>query len=143
MSSGKGRAMADYSGNPKVNPDNHTVNGYPIKGWVLEKQSGDMRLRCSIELYQPTKPPPGQVARPLTYADDLPPRRAAPTAPPAARASMLPEPRPAPPMPPVAAPNSGHAPNPKLAELRRACKMNLNMGNKVIPIDFVLKCLED
>lgn len=143
MSSGKGRAMANYSGNPKVNPDNHTVNGYPIKGWVLEKQSGGMRLRCSIELYKPTNPPPGQVARPLTYADDLPPRRAASATPQVPPVVLPPVPTPAPPMPPVTAPNSGHAPNPKLAELRRACKMNFNMGNKVIPIDFVLKCLED
>lgn len=132
--------MSEYKGNPMVSPDGLTCNGRPVKAWILEQPTVAAPIRRSVELYRPSKVPQGQVARPLTYADVLPPAATMPTA----AAPVKPSPSVQVQIgKPAAAPTSGHDPkSDKLAELRRTCNMNRNMGNKVIPIDFVLKCLE-
>ena len=135
--------MAKIEGNPKVNPDKLTVNGRPIKGWIVEQVSGNFSLRKWLELFMPGKIPDGHVARPLVYGDDLPEAGKAPPAPPAAPPSLPanvnpPAPAERPPVPP--GPVTGFDPV-KLAELKKTCKINQNMGVKQITIEYVLKML--
>lgn len=100
-------------GNPMVNPDNLSCGGNPVKGWIVERQS-------------PGAPPlrlsvelykPGKINEGCV-----------------ARPLTYAD---------VAAKLEGKPSAQGLQELRKACNMNRNMGNKVINIDFVLTCLKE
>lgn len=127
--------MADIKGDPMVNPDEMTCNGHPILGWAHGKWVGKKFFRRALELFRPKRLEPGDEAVPLVDG-----RRVT---------TGLPEPKAAPPMPPVA-PAKAEIPAEllarrvaKLAELRRTCNINRNMGQTMVPIEFVLKCLND
>lgn len=162
-------AGPEYTGDPKVHPERMRVNGLAIRGWVVERvtAAGDV-LRSWLEPFKPDKVPPGHVARPLVYGD-TPEAAAKRLGLPVGQNGPAPEARPpVPPPPPVAPPrptmvvnvNTGAATavvaatlasgqpatpkqlHPALQELKRACNMNRNMGNKVIDLNFVIQCLE-
>lgn len=153
-----------YTGDPKVHPEKMLVNGRPVRGWIVERvTAANEVLRAWLEPYKPGTVSPGHRVRPLVCGDDFPEGRKAPLAPLAAPAQPV---APPPPAEPATPPLTGRmvmgpsgwiavaasklveeAPAPKvlhpaLQELKRACNMNRNMGNKVIDISFVMQCLE-
>lgn len=123
-----------YEGSPKVNPENHRVNGRSIKGWIVERLSpgASTALRVWLELFKPDKVPEGCRARPLVYGDET--LAQAPAEAPAPRppvAVVVPKPAAPPGVPP------------RLQELRDTCKRNKKMGHPAVTCDYVLACIGD
>lgn len=145
----------EIKGNPKVNSDKMTVDGLPIRGWVVMLTDGKNKVQKWMERFKPDKVPEGCVAEPLVEYSAV--ERAMKAKPMVALEGNLPrnvngpapqDRPPAPPGPPAVAPKTinlvvtqGYN-DEKLKELRRTCNINRNQGATTIDIAYVLSCLE-
>lgn len=130
----------DIKGDPKISPDNMTVDGHPIRGWAVFLEGAGKKVQRWMERYRPTGVPTGHSIEPLVAYSDIP-KNVNPPAP-AVR----------PPFPPAASgktivvikqqeDSAAEFDVAKLKELRRSANMNKNMGATTIPLAFVMECL--